>query len=236
MNFLKLKNINCVCFTKTELSELFKSAKKQEMSEEMKKHGYSFDDLRRDYSKMEQLATIVGEKGAQHRDEHEIFASLFIFIVFYGKDAEVCFELDNTFDPNKNHINSLADLNKFRKGASDSDFIIKSQGNFRKFQLKRYRGNMSTQDLFDFIQKKIKHYGNDLGDTNLLVQLQPPAFTATKLDFHEIHKNLQALNLKFQGQILISYNQADQEHLIIQVYPELAKTKVPINYPSAQLN
>ena len=234
MKLYKIKNKNIICFLKDELSKLFEVAKKVELLQEIRKQNFSFDDLKTDYSKMKKIADTVGERGAQHRDEHEIFASLFVFLDFYEANSEVCFELKNGFNPSKNKINTLKDLNAFRESASDSDFIIKSGDGLRKFQLKRYRNNLNTQGIFDFIKEKVAHYGNNLDDTNLLVVLQSSAYTISQINFHELHDKLKSLNLKFQGQILISYNENNKEMVINQVHPNLTTTRIPVQYPSTK--
>ena len=69
MNYYKLKGDINVCFLKGELLRLFEVAKKSELLREMRKKGFSFGDLKNDYSKMEKLANYVGERGAQDRNE-----------------------------------------------------------------------------------------------------------------------------------------------------------------------
>ncbi|MHA1371610.1 MAG: hypothetical protein ACTSRA_18070, partial [Promethearchaeota archaeon] len=186
---------------------MFEVAKKSELLGEMIKQNLSFDDLRNDYSKMEKLSNLVGERGAQHRDEHEIFVALFIVLDFYEAGSEVCFELEDSFNLNKDKILSLKDLNKFR--TDPPDFIIKSKDGLRQFELKRYRDGLNTEEVFNFIKKKVAHYGNDLGDMNLLLILQSSAYDISTINFHELHERLKSLNLKFQGQILIFYNEND---------------------------
>jgi len=107
---------------------------------------------------------------------------------------------------------------------------------FRQFQLKRYQEGLNTQNIFDFIKKKIEHYANDLGDMNLLLVLQSQAWDVSYVDFHELHDKLKSLNLTFRGQILISYNESDREKVINQVYPDITTTRIPVRYPSAQLD
>jgi len=234
MRFYKIKSENIICFQKSELSKLFEVTKKIELLQEMKERNISFDDLRNDYLKMEKLAGIVGERGAQNRDEHEVFAGLFIFLNFYEAGSEVCFDLREEFNLRKDKIATLKDLNKFRKNDSDSDFIIKSKDGLRKFQLKRYKGDLNTQEIFNFIEEKVCHYGNNLGDTNLLIVLQSQPYDVSYIDFHELHYKLKSLNLKFQGQILISYNESDKEMVINQVYPHLTTTRIPAQHPSTK--
>lgn len=233
MNYYKIKNNQIVYFSKSELSRLFEVAKKSELIGETIKQGLSFDDLRSDYSKMEKLANFVGERGAQDRDEHEIFASLFVFLDFYEAGSEACFRLQDDFNPGKERIASLQDLNKFR--ADPPDFIIKSKGGFRQFELKRYRDGLNTEEIFSFIKKKVAHYGNDLGDMNLLLALQSSAYDVSTINFHELNARLKSLSLKFQGQILISYNENNKEMVINQIHPKLTTSRIPIILPSTKL-
>ena len=235
MNFYKLRNKNIICFPKKELVKLFEIAKKTELLQEMRNRDISFDDLRNDFPKMTRLANVISQKTSKDRDDHEVFASIFIFSDFYGKDSEICFELQDSFNLNKDKIITLQDLNKFRTGTF-SDFIIKLGNEFRQFQLKRYQEGLNTQNIFDFIKKKIEHYANDLGDMNLLLVLQSQAWDVSYVDFHELHDKLKSLNLTFRGQILISYNESDREKVINQVYPDITTTRIPVRYPSAQLD
>ena len=233
MEFFKKENI--LCFSKEELSRLFEISKKRELLEEIIKQDVSFNELENNRSKMEKIAGVVGERGAQNRDEHEIFASLFIFLNFYEFNSKVCFKIQG-FNLNNNKIATLKDLNRFRQSVGAFDFIIKSKDGFREFELKRYRNALDVQGLFDFIKKKVAHYGNNLGDTNLLIQLQFLPYTTFDLNFHELYKKIKLLNLKFRGEILISYNQNDEEYIMVQIYPKLTKNKIPIQYPSTKLN
>lgn len=232
MTYQKVNNYIAVCFSKSELLQMFE-IKKTELLEEMIKQGFSFDDLRGDYSKMEKIADIVSEKGAQDRDEHEIFASLFVFLDFYEAGSEVCFRLQDAFNPSKQRIASLQDLKKFR--ADPPDFIIKSSDGFREFELKRYRDKLNAEEVFNFLKKKIAHYGNDLRDMNFLLVLQPSAYSISHIDFKELHTKLKSMDFKFQGQILISYNDNNKENVINQVYPKLTTTRIPLKLPSSKL-
>lgn len=232
MSFYKIKDKSIICFTKDELITSFEVTKKIELLQEMRSRGISFDDLRNN-SQMNQLASIAAQRISDDRDDPEIFASLYVFLDFYNDGGSVCFELQDSFNPHKDKILTLRDLNKFRAG-SYSDFIIKSKDGFRQFQLKRYRNDLNTQEVSNFIKEKVKHYGNDLGDTNLLIVLQSSNNNVSGINFHQLHDEIKSLNLKFHGQILISYNENNEEMVINQVYPDLTTTRIPIRYPSTK--
>lgn len=234
MKLFKFKDKNIICFHKSELSELFSDTRKTEILEEMLEQKISFDDLRKDYSKAGDVVDGALRKTRPNdRDEHEIFASLFIFPDFFEDESEICFEVSSHFDPIKNKIGTLKDLNRLREG-SRSDFIIKSNDGFREFQLKRYRGDLSVGALFEFIKSNVQHYANDLGEMNLLILFQPKPFSASDINFYELSAAVKSLNFKFAGEILITFNQGNRELFIIRLYPEFGATKKPIKLPSGR--
>lgn len=224
---------NFLCFAKEELLRVLEISNKKELIGEVFKQGFSFVDLIRDHSKMEKISDIVGERWAQDRDHHEIFAAAFVFHGFYKEGSEICFELKG-FNPNTHSISSIKDLNNFRQEVGTSDFIIKSEDGFRVFQLKRYRDDLTVEKLSEFIRDKIRHYGNNLGSTNLLIIFQSDGYEFN-LDFKELSERIKSFGFKFEGEILISFNQANKEEIIIRLYPELGKTTVPIKLPSSQI-
>ena len=224
---------NFLCFPKEELLRILEISNKKELMGEVFKQGFSFEDLMGDYSKMEKISDIVGERWAQDRDQHEIFAAAFVFHGFYEEGSEICFELKG-FDSKIHSISSAEDLNKFRQEVGTSDFIIKSDGMFRVFQLKRYRGDLTIEKLSEFIKEKVRHYGNNLGSTNLLIIFQSDGYEFD-LDFEELSKKVKSFGFEFEGEILVSFNQANKENIIIRLYPEIGKAVVPLKLPSSQI-
>jgi hypothetical protein len=220
------------CFTQPELRALHKAASIQELNSEMERRGVTIEDIMHDRAQMQEIANVAGDRGAANRDEHEIFAALFIFAQFYGTGSHICFELQNIFNANQDRISSLADLIRFRKIDTESDFMIRTGNDFRDFQLKRYRGVLDLDAIFDFIVEVVRHYGNNLGDTNLLIVLQSPDYTRMDIDFHELHNRITAVGFLFLGHVLISYNNNNTTQEIIQVHPELGRTNLPFQLPS----
>lgn len=223
INLFKIKGKQFICFSKESLLALFNISKKSELVEIIKNTNIPFS----------QLITKLSNKTSSDRDEHEIFVALFILIDFYEEGTEICFEMRNDFNPNKDKINIIRDLNKFRDNGTDTDFIFKSKNDLRFFQLKRYRGNLNTESLFDFIKNKIKHYG-DLGTINLLILLQSIDDGSPNFDFHVLHERIKLLNLKFGGEILILFNNANKINTIINIYPDLTNIEVPMQLPSSK--
>lgn len=169
----------------------------------------------------------------------EIFAALSNFIDFYPTGSMLCFVLKESFDPNKTPIQTLTELKKAIRQDQEIDFGVlskdkpsQSQLGLRQFQLKRYRGATNTDALFAFIERKLRHYGNSLGETNLLIILQLPGQSIDDIIFTELNRRLKELSIPYEGEILLIFN-ANNEFLIVKrVYPESGAAKIPLVLPS----
>lgn len=144
MNYFKIKDRNIVCFNEIELDSLYKQEKLSEILQEMRRQNTSFDDLKNDEQKMLDISTVISENASKNKEEHEIFSAFYIFLGFYKKDSQVCFELKHKFDLKKS-INNLADLKRAAEESTLNDFIIKSENELRLFQLKRYRDEVNAK-------------------------------------------------------------------------------------------
>ncbi len=238
MNFQKLLGKPIVCLSKKELEALFKTSQLSALKQEMVEQGVSSDDLEealkaKDIQRYKKLADSVGRKVARDRDDHEIFAAFNIFHPFFEEGSEICFELNSKFRKDISTISNLEDLNEFREDIF-GDFIIKSKDGYRVFQLKRYRGDLSEDEMISFINKVVASYGTGLGSTNLLIILQPTDDDLDKINFESMHKKLLEAKLATQGKILIAYNENNEVSVIKQVYPELATIGIPISWASGQ--
>ena len=222
MNYLKFKNSNIVCFQKNELQRIYERAIDSEIERKI-----TFD-------KMLDIPNVIANKISKSKD-HEIFAALYTFLKFYEKNSQLCFELKNNFNVNK-EIKSLTDLKDVKEEDTLNDFIIKSKNGFRLFQLKRYRNKLDTDEILKFIKSKLSHYGNNLGNTNLLIILQSKERNLSKIDFKKINKEINNFNLKSKSQILVTYNENNKFQIINQIYPKLTITKIPFKLPSAETN
>jgi hypothetical protein len=233
MNLYNLKSKYLICFQKEELAKILEIHGKKEMDVEMKKQGVTFDDFTKNPEKMIQIVSAFTKKNSNDRDYHEIFSSVFVLRDFYPDGSEICFELKRNFDPKRDIIDSLDDLNKLREGTF-TDFVFKLRNDLREFQLKRYRGKLNTEDMFKAISEVIKHYANDLGSTNLLLLLQSSDNTVNTTVFHELHEKLKGLNLTFTGMILVMYNENMKFSVINQIYPALTTSRIESRLPSQQ--
>ena len=92
---------------------------------------------------------------------------------------------------------------------------------------------MNTKSIFEFIRRKVAHYGS-LGDMNLLIIPQPEPYSLLNIDFRILHEKIRSLNYNFKGQILISFNENNKKMVINQIYPDLTTTEIPIQLPSSK--
>lgn len=229
------KKHNVLCFEQKELLALLELDAKAELLDEMRARGLSFDDLRKDRRLMVELASDVGQKTAEHRDKHEVFGAAFDLVDFYGAESLICFEMRSGFDPNKDRITTLEELNRHREG-SVSDVLILSGDVTRSFQMKRYRGPLDDQAIFEFIAEKVASYGNDLGDMNLLLILQSKDNDLSLVDFSKIHEKLTELDYSFGAWIMIVHNENNRYSVINTVYPDLVVSRIPWRPASSKLD
>ncbi len=116
-----------------------------------------------------QKSVVQFRKNSAKSKDYEYWTAIFSLYEDVGVGSEICFYLKDSFGPNKDTIISYADLEKFKK--DPPDVIIKHKTNgFLEFELKRYMDELTEDNLFNFIDKKIfKHYGTAF---NFLVILQ----------------------------------------------------------------
>ncbi len=170
-----------------------------------------------------------------HRDEHEIFVALYGLVSFMGDDIEIGFVLSPQFIPGRDRINSIEDLFRFRQTHSDIDFIVKRSDGEGEFQLKRFKRVLNTENLIAELERVIRHYGNKLGDVNLLFIMQQSK-TEGAIDFQKISERLAAiLPTDDPAQILLRFRD-DESDIIVSLHPKLGKSIVPIQLPSQILD
>lgn len=233
MNLDKMHGKALLCFSRAELEALHHDMQILLMKKEMHKQGVTLEDLEQDWElgrseRFRQLAYPAASLTAQDRDEHEVFFAWQILHEFFQEEDSICFEASRDYVPGKTQIETMQDLHRYRDDAL-GDCIIKSKDGYRIFQLKRYRGALTAPDLSEFIKNKIDKYGN-LGDTNLLVILQPqlPDVYLDDIDFDALHVSLKEARLRIDAQILLAFNANNNFSVIYQLYPDLAEKMIPI--------
>jgi len=213
-----------ICFDKDELKKLFETPSRKILEAEIQKSGYTSEELMRDKNKMKEVVDRV--KLLNDKEDIEIFAALFIYWKFYPKNPKICFLLRNGVDPRKNPIDTLEKLKESIKENDITDFLfVNSDGDCISIQLKAYRGKNEVKEFSKYLKDKLQGYGNDLGDTNLLIFLQSTGVIPENF-FHDISDMVKAIKLKGTGHVLISFNENNQFDVINTVYPLLGTTRI----------
>lgn len=215
MKILKSKEGLRVCFSAKEIAILLVSRffNKLFSKESLKTESYD-STLIAEYIK--KLA-----KDSVDSVDYELFVAIMDLYYQFEKECEFCFNLKSSFEPTKDKIQNIDDLYKFRD--DPPDVIVLYKGNYFEFELKRYRGEMTYENLYSFVKKKIiLHYS---GKTNFLIILQPSIFSNVSLEiFNKIHEEL--LKEKNQpGHIGFTFNNNNSEIYLIRVLPKLEQSK-----------
>jgi hypothetical protein len=116
--------------------------------------------------------------------------------------------------------------------STDCDFAISNLEEISKFQLKQYKNKLDTQNLFNYIKRKIEGYGN-LGETNLIVLAQgdgSPEQSRNKVNINEIYQKIKTIHYNFKGKILIIHTIDGINFCIHEVYPSVKKYKQKIDF------
>ncbi len=227
-----LKTAHMICFTQAELSGLYGTAKKLEIAKEIAAKGYAPIEMMFDPQKLNEIVDTLKERGLKSKEDVEIFVALFTYLEFYSEDSRVCFVMKDSFNPRKTPIQTFDELKNALKENELTDFAIASADGLRQFQLKRYRDELNTDSLLAFIQKKLAHYGNDMGGRNLLILLQADEGTDIGvIDFEVLSQALKESDIKTEDHILISYNEMNKVNVINTVYPTLGTTRIPYKLP-----
>jgi len=235
-----LKKENIICFTAYELSELYKKDKKEKLSKALKEKNYSWKELNSNYKKKNEVVHSSIKKDLKCKEQIEILSALNSCIVFYGEDSEVCFPLEDSYSLEKNPIRDILNLKKFTKQDSLIDFSIISSSRIYNFQFKQYKGKLGTKDLFKFIEKKLKRYGNKIKNVNLLIIIQGPVsidLPKLNINFKKIREKLNLKGLDFSSSILVRFNERNKFDHLIEIYPSDSEIKIPIdpNYLAGRL-
>lgn len=224
-----LKKLNMLCLSIKELEQAYYQTSLKLLNKELLLSTNSSESLLLDKEKMNEMADKIVSTAFRSKESIEFFIALDTCSSLYDSaDSRICFVLKNGISPNGIKINYFEDLKKVVEEKTLTDFAIWSNKQLRQFQLKQYRGVLSTEELFEFIKQKISTYGNDLGETNLLVMLQgniksKEEIQQAYIDFNELYSKLKKLKFNFSGQILVANNEANEFYTLHQIYPELKK-------------
>lgn len=160
------------------------------------------------------LKSNITELEKKHSNKlYEYFVAISLLYDDFNKNCEFCFNLKQSFDPGRNEIHFISDLEKYRDNTPD--IIVLYEGKYYYFELKRYRGEFSKESILKFIDDKITRYSSELG-YNYLIILQLPEYTEIQLKiFEEISKSISEIKHK----IVFSCN-SNTNNLFINITPE----------------
>lgn len=206
---------------------MYKQAKREEILTAVFDAGYSLEELKANKERMLEIVDSVQGEMIKNKEEIEIFVALFGHLGMYSPESKVCFILKDVVDPRKMPIRTLNELKASIKEGSITDFGIMSDDGLRQFQLKQYKEGLNTDDLFAFIEKKLNHYGKDLGSTNLLILLQTEGGDIGEIDFEELNRRVIGIGIKSDVEVLVSYNEENKFDVINVVYPTLGTSRKP---------
>lgn len=182
----------------------------------------NFQDKPYDSKEVKDFISELSKKSIDSKD-YEYYVALLDLYQTFEERCEFCFKLKSSYDPKRHNIKTLKDLEKYKN--DPPDVIVRYQEIDYPFELKRYRGNVTFNDIYTFIKKKIiDHYS---GTLNFLIILQPSNGLAVDLDiFRQIHKRL--MTEKNQpGYIGLTFNHDNREVITVRVLPKLEKYTRP---------
>lgn len=155
--------------------------------------------------------------------EYEYYTAMLDLYHAFEKNCDFCFKLKRNFNPHQDTIKTIEDIEKFKD--DPPDIIVRYKKSDYPFELKRYRGDITFDDIFNFIKKKIiDHYS---GKQNFLIILQPSSGSKIDLSiFKRIHEQLK--NEKNQpGYIGLTFNHNNMEIVTVRVFPNFDKYTRP---------
>ena len=209
------------------MKSLFKEAKLHQLYEQIGAGKIDLMDMFKP-GKLPDIASVMSESIGKRKEEVEIFSAIYLFSGFYDSDVHVCFYMHDSFNPQKDPVNSLHDLIRQTKENSQADFLLLDSHGFRQFQLKRYVGPFETEALAKYIEEKLAHYGGAMDSVNLLFLIQSKGGDFANMDLQVLHERLLAMGLTFKGEILLSFNLQDEFNVISRLFPTLASRKIPV--------
>ncbi len=219
-----------ICLSLDELKANYKKDNIEKAFNIMRQKGYSPESLLGDKQKQSEIVDAVVANNLKHKEDVEIFAALNLFVTFFNsKEGKICFPLIDSVNLNIEPIRSIKRLKEVTKENSLTDFAIWYNDGLRQFQLKQYKGKLTTDDLFDFISNKLLKYGNNLGNVNFLIIIQGDVNSVSEIDFNELNNKISDLKLKYESEILIYYNEENKFNVVNQVYPGVKTRREKIN-------
>ncbi|MDP4008502.1 MAG: hypothetical protein Q8P68_04910 [Candidatus Peregrinibacteria bacterium] len=236
MEFTYVKEKLFVSFSKEELTNMWKEAKKTRFLEILEELNIPFSDTEKIKENMDGITSQMVEEEKNDTDEEEIFIGISL-LDFYPEFPALCFELKSTFKFKEESILTLNDLKKVLEKDTPTDFaIVSATGEkneseektpeMRKFQHKRCTVKPQTKEVTEYIKKTLKEkYGNRL-EENLVITINPREAGEMKIEYEEVHKELSKVGYENCGNMIIHYNDQNKHTVITEVYPTLRQMEI----------
>lgn len=217
MKILRFNGKLVACFSAKEIANLLvlKFFTKLFSKEELKNEPYDSETV---FNYIRNLSNQTIDS-----TDYEFYTAILELYDLFENKCEICFNLKTTFDPQINKITSIKDLYSYRE--DPPDIIIRHEGKFYEFELKRYRDKFNFDELLSFLKNKIiMHYS---GRYNFLIILQLKPYSNIDLDiFKQLHEKLK-LEKNQPGIIAFSLNKNNEEMLLVRILPDLNISKRP---------
>jgi len=153
---------------------------------------------------------------------YEYYTAIFDLYDQFERNCNFCFNLKQSFNPSKDKIRSILDLEKYKD--DPPDVIVSYKSNHYDFEIKRYKEKFLFEAFISFLNKNIiSHYSDHQRNYLIILQLQP--YTQITLEiFDELNIYLKNLN-KDLGVISFSFNSNNEYMITVQIWPVLTIQK-----------
>lgn len=162
----------------------------------------------------------------------EIITSLQLSDFYWPhSETEISFELSSGVNPDS--IGSYEDLVEAIESDTHIDCQISGKGENRRFQIKtypaKYLEHTNESFLSWFENKVLKHYGNMIG-VSLVIIMQPEApFDQSSLHIGNLAKSLSSMSERITfDEVALTYNDRGEYFALCKLYPKAKRLLIPL--------
>jgi len=149
-------------------------------------------------------------------------------------EIAICFEMKNGFN---GKISTFSDLTANIESATHVDCSLICRKTEWCFQIKRYPSaylEFSENGISAYLKKLFNEKYGEMSDINLIILLQPEQEAATTpINFGNIYQLVKSMPRKISyGEVSFIFNANMKDMMLIRVFPEFIKTKMPLELKS----
>lgn len=224
MSIIKTNGSLQASFSDHELTTMIISKFFANLSDGLIRNEYTLETISEHIKKL-------ANKSVDDTTEYEYLTAILELKEQFDNDCKFNFKLKDSFNPKKDIIKNIEDLNRFK--IDPPDVIISFKDNLYEFELKRYREELDLDHLFAFIKNKIlDHYSIK---ANYFIILQPKLFMEFKFSiFEELSQKIKNEN-KDIGIISLSMNNNNTEMITTQLFPKFESWKRPYKKETVEI-